>query len=196
MSNQSLHVSDGELIRRFNEGEETAFGTLVERYAGKAYQIAYGVLGNRQDAEEVSQDVFVRIHKALRNFRGDSEFSTWMYRITVNLARNKYRWNRSRGGDRNLSMDATVAGQDGSEMYRTLPAPERSPDAEAAANEFETEVMTQLETLPDLYREPLVLRNLDDMSYEQIALLLGCRLGTIKSRIARARDELRKRLRV
>jgi RNA polymerase sigma-70 factor (ECF subfamily) len=81
-------------------------------------------------------------------------------------------------------------------MYRTLPAPERSPDAEAAANEFETEVMTQLETLPDLYREPLVLRNLDDMSYEQIALLLGCRLGTIKSRIARARDELRKRLRV
>ncbi|OGV72085.1 MAG: hypothetical protein A3K19_08180 [Lentisphaerae bacterium RIFOXYB12_FULL_65_16] len=191
-----MNMSDGELIRRFKEGEPWAFEALVDKYAGKAFQIAYGVLGNRQDAEEVSQDVFIRIHKALPNFRGDSEFSTWMYRIAVNLARNKYRWNRSRGSEKNLSMDATLGDQDGSEMSRILASPEKAPDDAAANNEFEAEVMTQLQALPDLYREPLVLRNLDDMSYDRIATLLGCRLGTIKSRIARAREEMRKRLRV
>lgn len=167
---------------------------LVDRYAGRAYQIAYGVLGNREDAEEVAQDVFVRVHRALQRFRGDSEFSTWMYRIAVNLARNKYRWNKSRGGNRAISIDAPIEGRDGETSGMDLPENRPGPDEETQLAEFQQNVTEELEKLPPLYREALVLRNIEQMSYEDIATLLGCKLGTIKSRIARAREELRKRL--
>ena len=100
MSNDISQASDAELIERFNRGEKEVFGILAERYSGRAYQIAYGVLGNREDAQEVAQDVFVRIYKALPRFRGDARFSTWMYRIAMNLARNKYRWNKTRGSQK------------------------------------------------------------------------------------------------
>lgn len=191
-------VTDATLIGRFNKGDSSAFDTLVERHSDKAFQIAYGVLGSREDAQEVSQDVFVRIHRALPKFRGDSEFTTWMYRITLNLARNKYRWNKSRGSQKNISMDAPIegAGDDGEGMAFTVPEPRPTPDDQASLKELEKNISAELEHLPGLYREALVLRNLDDMNYEQIATLLGCKLGTIKSRIARAREELRRRLNI
>ena len=87
---------DRRLVERFKAGDEEAFDALVDRHSARAYQIAYGVLGNREDAEEVAQDAFIRMHKALPSFRGESEFTTWMYRIVTNLARNKYRWNKTR----------------------------------------------------------------------------------------------------
>jgi RNA polymerase sigma-70 factor (ECF subfamily) len=187
--------SDAVLIERFKKGDRSAFQELVERYADKAYQIAFGVLGSREDAEEVSQDVFVRIHRALPKFRGDSEFTTWMYRITLNLARNKYRWNKSRGAQKNVSMDAPLEGsEEGEGLAMAVPETRLSPDDQVVIDELERNISRELETLPPLYREALVMRNLDDMNYEQIATLLGCKLGTIKSRIARARDELRRRL--
>ena len=89
MSKQADNLSDAEIIQRFKEGDTGVFEVLARRYSTRAYQIAYGVLGNRQDAEEVAQDVFVRIYRALPNFRGDAELSTWMYRIGMNLARNQ-----------------------------------------------------------------------------------------------------------
>ena len=194
MSKPKSGSSDRELLERCRAGEAAAFDVLVDRYAGRAYQIAYGVLGNREDAEEVAQDVFVRVHRALQRFRGDSEFSTWMYRIAVNLARNKYRWNKSRGGNRAISIDAPIEGRDGETSGMDLPENRPGPDEETQLAEFQQNVTEELEKLPPLYREALVLRNIEQMSYEDIATLLGCKLGTIKSRIARAREELRKRL--
>ncbi len=152
------------------------------------------MLGNREDAEEVAQDVFVRIFRALPKFRGDSEFTTWMYRIALNLARNKYRWNKCRGIPRNVSIDAPIEGREDSEGGFDLPDNEKPPDETLFHQEFEKSVMQEVEKLPPIYRQALVLRNVENMSYEQIAQLLGCKLGTIKSRIARAREELRKRL--
>jgi len=192
----SDEISDADVIDRFKNGDRQAFDILVDRYAGKAFQVAYGVLGNREDAEEVAQDAFLRIHRALPNFRGDSEFTTWMYRIALNLARNKYRWNKSRGSQKNISMDAPIenADNDGGGVVFEVPTTKPQPDQQVAFDELENNISTELEKLPDLYREALVMRNLDDMNYEQIATLLGCKLGTIKSRIARARDELRRRL--
>ena len=108
MSNTNSEPNDAQFIERFLDGDGKAFDALVDRYSGRTYQIAYGVLGNREDAEEVVQDVFVRIHKALGKFRGDAEFSTWIYRIAINLARNKYRWNKCRGAFKKLSLDAPV----------------------------------------------------------------------------------------
>jgi len=196
MSKSPPAISDRELIDRFNAGDRAAFDVLVERYAGRAYQIAYGVLGNREDAEEVAQDVFVRVLKALPRFRGDSEFTTWMYRIAMNLARNKYRWNKSRGGQKSVSIDAPPEGRDEADNGIDLPENRMAPGEQVAMEELERNVADELTQLPPLYREALVLRNVEELSYEDIAVLLGCKLGTIKSRIARAREELRKRLNV
>ncbi|MBT3376372.1 MAG: sigma-70 family RNA polymerase sigma factor [Lentisphaerae bacterium] len=196
MSNSTLELPDRELIERFNSGEQEAFDILVQKHSGRAYQIAYGVLGKREDAEEVAQDVFVRVYRALPRFRGDSEFTTWMYRIAVNLARNKYRWNKSRGGQRTFSIDAPIEGlKDTNAAGIDLPAESLTPDEQISLDEFQQNISVELQQLPPLYREALVLRNVEHMSYEDIASVLGCKLGTIKSRIARAREELRKRLR-
>jgi RNA polymerase sigma-70 factor (ECF subfamily) len=197
MSNEPTSNEDRELIEKFKSGSEWAFDRLVSKYSGRAYQIAYGVLGNREDAEEVAQDVFVRIHRALGKFRGDSEFTTWMYRIAMNLARNKYRWNKSRGSQRNLSIDAPLNGSDDSEAKKIDVVEDGlSPDEQTSLDEFEQRAMEELENLPELYRQALMLRNVEELSYEEIADLLDCKLGTIKSRIARAREELRKRLKI
>ncbi len=197
MSNDKDKLSDSDIVERFKRGEESVFELIVRRYAGKAYQIAYGILGNKEDAEEVAQDGFVRIHRALPKFRGDSEFTTWMYRIVVNLARNKYRWNKSRGGQTNISMQATPTGDESSpSLEMKLSDEAMPPDEQAELSELENTVYSEMGKLPDLYREALVLRNIEQLSYEEIARILDCKLGTIKSRIARAREELRKRLEV
>lgn len=197
-NNEGDKSRDSELVRRFQAGDSSAFDALVDKYSGKAFQIAYGVLGSRQDAEEVSQDVFLRIHRALPSFRGDSEFTTWMYRITINLARNKYRWNKSRGSQKNVSMDAPSETGDGNSegVAFEVADPEMPPDERVGMDEVERNIATEMERLPALYREALVMRNLENMDYVQIASLLGCKLGTIKSRIARAREELRRRLKL
>ena len=195
MSNQASSAEDRLLIDKFKGGDHGAFDRLVDKYSGRAYQIAYGILGNRQDAEEVAQDVFVRIHRALPRFRGDSEFTTWMYRIAMNLARNKYRWNKSRGSQRNISIDAPLDGSDDPDAKRIDVVEGRlAPDEKVSLDELEQRALTELDGLPELYRQALMLRNVDELSYEDIADLLGCKLRTIKSRIARAREELRKRL--
>jgi RNA polymerase sigma-70 factor (ECF subfamily) len=113
----------------------------------------------------------------------------------MNLARNKYRWNKSRGSQRSVSIDAPLDGTDDPDAKRLDVVEARlSPDEKADLDEIEVRAMKELENLPELYRQALMLRNIDELSYEDIADLLGCKLGTIKSRIARARDELRKRL--
>ena len=186
--------SDRELIVQIAGGDTGAFEVLMDRYANKAYQIAYGVLGHRDDAEEVTQDAFVRIFRALPQFRGDSEFSTWMYRIVVNQARNRYRWNRRRGTHMQLSINQPQ-GEDGTgSLTYDLPDQEKTPDKELIYREWHSEIAREVENLPDVNREALILRNVKNMSYEQIAEVLGCRVGTVKSRIARAREELRKRM--
>ena len=188
--------TDKELIKSFKKGDLSAFDILVDRYSTKAFQIAYGVLANREDSEEVAQDVFVRVFRALPKFRGESEFTTWMYRIVMNLARNKYRWNKTRGSQRNFSIDAPLEGREGAVNGFELPELRMGPDENVSIKEFEAKVAEELKELPPLYREALVLRNVDEMSYEEIASLLNCKLGTIKSRIARAREELRRRLKL
>ena len=188
---------DRALVERFKNGDESAFEVLVGKYSGRAYQIAYGVLGSREDAEEVAQDVFIRIHRALARFRGEAEFTTWMYRITMNLAKNKYRWNKIRGSKVNISIDAPLEGtgdSSGEERKIDLPDGRMAPDEKSVFTELEQNVRDELDTLPDIYREALVMRNVEEMSYEDIASTLDCKLGTIKSRIARGREELRKRL--
>lgn len=186
--------SDRELIRRIKSGDMGAWEELMRRHSSKAYYIAYGVLGQKDDADEVTQDAFVRIYRALDKFRGDSEFSTWMYRIVVNQARNRYRWNKRRGAHLNVSINQQIELDDSSSVSLDLPDHRKRPDEEAELKEWQQEIDREMRNLPAVNREALILRNVQNLSYEQIAELLDCKIGTVKSRIARAREELRKRL--
>lgn len=194
MSKYYTHT-DGELIELFLQGEQAAFAELVERHSGRAYQIAFGILNNKEDAEEVAQDAFLRIYKALPKFRGDSEFTTWMYRIVINLSRNKYRWNKVRGGDKSWSIDVPIENAKGDGYLNVeLPDDRMDPSEQLVYSELKNKLMDAMEALPEAYREAVVLRNVKGLSYDEIAELLNCKVGTIKSRIARGREEIRKQL--
>lgn len=186
-----------ELIARFKEGHKEAFDEMVLLYSTRLYRVAFGLLGNHHDAEEVVQDVFVRAYKALPDFRGDASLKTWLHRITVNLARNKFHWNRRRGDGVNISLSESTpsAPDDGAEqLVVELPDMHLGPDRQLEKEELELNVIAGIRRLPEKLREAMVLRHFEDMSYESIAELLECKVGTVKSRLARAREMLRQTL--
>ena len=187
---------DLELISEFKAGRKEVFDELMDIYASKLFQTAYGLLGSRQDAEEVVQDAFVRAYKALSDFRCDASFETWMHRIVVNLSRNKYHWNRRRGEGLNTSISDSTrmnALSESSLTTQDIPLPDNTygPDKIMETSEFEGNVLLGLESLPDTLREAMILRHVDDLPYEKIAELLDCKVGTVKSRLARGRELLR-----
>ncbi len=197
MANEA--IQDRELVRRFQEQRDIgAFDELVRRHSRQAYQLAYGTLLNREDAEEVVQDAFLRIYRSLDRFRNDAEFSTWMYRIVVNLCHNKFRWNRVRGAGRTFSLDETpedaAATRDSDRPRIELQQRELPPDKAAEFNELQEQLTQANRELPEAYRTTLLMRNVQEMDYEQIAAALGLPVGTVKSRINRAREQLRERL--
>ena len=178
---ESTVVSDRELVARCQDGNAAAFDELVRRHQGRALNVAWQLLRNREDATEVAQDAFVRIYRTLAGFRGECEFTTWLHQIVVNLAHNKHRWWRRRGRLETETFDGD----------RQFAAPTVPPDMAAAQYEFARTLSARIAKLPAPYREVLVLRNVEDLSYEEIAVVLKCEVGTVKSRIARAREALR-----
>ena len=174
-------VSDRDLIERCQAGHDVAFEELVRRHQARAVNVAWRLLGNREDAIEVAQDAFVRIYRKLDGFRGECEFTTWLHQIVVNLAHNKHRWWHRRG----RSQSEPLTGG------RQIAALTDAPDTVAVQNEYGRKLSARMAALPADYRTVLVLRNVEDLSYDEIAAVLQCSLGTVKSRIARARDALR-----
>jgi len=185
---------DRSLVARFKKGDETAFDEMVTRYWDRIYAMVLQLLRNTQDAEEVTQDAFIRAHRGLDKFRGDSSFSTWLYQIATNLARNRYWywWRRKR--DRSISFDQPVNGESETTLAELFPSEVETPEDVAVTNEFQDRVAEAMELLNAKHREVLVLRNVRNLSYEEIADKLGISIGTVKSRIARARESLREKL--
>lgn len=183
-------ASDQELLERCRAGDEEAFDDLVSRHQQRALHVAFQVLHNYEDAAEVAQDAFVRIYRSAGDFRGDCEFTTWLHQIVINLARNKHRWWKRRGRHASVSLDEPVATVDG-EAPKQMAANTDAPDVQTVKAEFVELLGRRMDELPRKFREVLVLRNVEDLSYEQIARVLDCSVGTVKSRIARAREALR-----
>jgi RNA polymerase sigma-70 factor, ECF subfamily len=195
MSAKAQEVAlDRLLVDRFKGGDATAFDQLVSRYWERIYGMVNQLLRNPQDAEEVTQDAFIRAHRGLDNFRGDSAFSTWLYQIATNLARNRYWywWRRKR--DQSLSLDAPLGADNESTIADLIPAEQETPEDATVTQEFVNRVAECMEMLNEKHREILVLRNVRNLSYEEIAEILGISVGTVKSRIARARESLREKL--
>lgn len=195
MSSKANEVAlDRLLVDRFKNGDQSAFDEMVTRYWDRIYSMVNQLLRNSQDAEEVTQDAFIRAHRGLVNFRGDSAFSTWLYQIATNLARNRYWywWRRKR--DQSVSIDAPLSADNSTTLADLIPAEVETPDDITVTQEFIARIGQGMERLSPKHREILILRNIKNLSYEEIAVILGISVGTVKSRIARARESLRAKL--
>ncbi len=182
---------DALLVKRFNAGDDRAFVEIMERYREKMFAIAFAHLRNRTDAEEIAQDTFIRAHRALGRFRGDSSLATWLHRITVNLARNRYWYFFRRRRHSTLSLDCTLGAENDGTFAELIAADTPNPAQENVRAEFSDLVASCMERLDASHREILTLRNVLNRSYSEIAVALNLNVGTVKSRIARARHNLR-----
>ena len=195
MSTKAQEVAfDRLLVDRFKSGDQSAFNEMVSRYWDRIYGMVNQLLRNPQDAEEVTQDAFIRAHRGLVNFRGDSAFSTWLYQIATNLARNRYWywWRRKR--DKSVSFDAPLSADNSTTLAEVLPAELETPEDATVTQELINGIAAGMEKLTAKHREILILRNVKNLSYEEIAAILSISVGTVKSRIARARESLRAKL--
>lgn len=187
----SDNAVDTALVQRFTRGDESAFTELVHRYRGRIYGLTLNLLHNAADAEEITQDTFIRAYRGLTRFRGDSSLSTWLYRIALNLARNRYWYFFRRRRQHWLSLDRPLNDESEATFADLVAASDHDPAQETVTGEFTTLISTCMERLDTKHREILIMRNVLDLSYEEIARALGINVGTVKSRIARAREYLR-----
>ena len=195
MSTKAQEVAiDRLLVDRFKQGDPSAFDEMVSRYWDRIYAMVNQLLRNSQDAEEVTQDAFIRAHRGLVKFRGESAVSPWLYQIATNLARNRYWswWRRKR--DHTVSFDQPVSADNETTLAELIPAELETPGDATVTQEFVSRIAESMEKLSPKHREILILRNVKNLSYEEIAEILGISVGTVKSRIARARESLRARL--
>jgi len=185
---------DRVLIDRFKGGDASAFDEMVSRYWSRIYSMVNQLLRNPQDAEEVTQDAFIRAHRGLGSFRGESAFSTWLYQIATNLARNRYWywWRRKR--DQSVSLDMPMGPENDTTLADIIPSEVETPDDITVTQEFVSRIAYGMERLNPKHREILILRNVKNLSYDEIAEILHISVGTVKSRIARARESLRSKL--
>ncbi|MBE7539869.1 MAG: sigma-70 family RNA polymerase sigma factor [Opitutaceae bacterium] len=183
---------DAALVKRFTTGDETAFTEIMNRYYGRIMGLALNLLRNRADAEEIAQDTFLRVHRGLANFRGDSSLATWLYRIALNLARNRYWYFFRRRRQDSISIDRPFGEETGATLGDFIAADRGDPAQETVTNEFADLIASCMEKLDARQREILTMRNTLHLPYEDIARTLGINVGTVKSRIARARENLRK----
>lgn len=182
---------DVELVRRFNAGDDDAFAEIVRRHRARMFSIAFSFLRNHADAEEVAQDTFIRAHRSLAGFRGDSSLSTWLHRITINLAHNRYWYFFRRHRHETQSLDRPLHENTRATFTDLVAATEPNPAREMANREFSEMVAVCMTKLPAPQHEILTRRDMLHHPYKDIAQELGLNLGTVKSRIARARENLR-----
>jgi RNA polymerase sigma-70 factor, ECF subfamily len=182
--------SEAALIQRCASGDEMAFAELVADHQRMVVQLAMNLLGDRDEALDLSQEVFLRVFRTIARFRGQSTLRTWIYRIAVNQARNRHRFWRRRHRADQVSLDAHVATHGD---FRS--DAEAAPDRVLAQKELAARLEHALEALPFDQRTAIVLREVDGLSYDEIAYSLGVAIGTVKSRLTRARQTLRSELR-
>jgi len=181
---------EGALIQRCAAGDERAYAELVTEHQRMVLQLAMNLLGDRDEALDLSQEVFLRIFRTIHRFRGQSSLRTWIYRIAVNLARNRHRFWRRRHRDDQVSLDQHIAAH-GDLRSAGAATPERV----LVQKELAERMQQALDRLPFDQRSAIVLREIDGLTYEEIAFSLGVAVGTVKSRLTRARQTLRLELR-
>jgi RNA polymerase sigma-70 factor (ECF subfamily) len=182
---------EAALIQRCAARDEEACTELVSEHQRMVYQLSLNLLGDHNEALDLSQEVFLRVFRTIHSFRGQSALRTWIYRIVVNQARNRQRWWRRRFRSQQVSLDDHIR------SHGDLPEQGNggSPDRVLNRKELAEQIRNALDSLPFDQRTALVLREIDGLSYEEIGFSLGIAVGTVKSRLARAREAVRAELR-
>jgi RNA polymerase sigma-70 factor, ECF subfamily len=184
---------DPVFIEKLKAGDTAAYEALVDLYSGDIYALLYRLTENAEEARDLTQDTFLRVLRSIKGFRGQSELKTWLYRIAINESRNRFRWWKRRRRDVTISLDATIGDSD-TAIHETLSDGSESPEDAALSHEREYALQAAIIEIPEAYREAIVLCDIEGMSYEETAAALGVGIGTVKSRISRGREELRRRL--
>ncbi len=176
-------------IKQVLKGDQNAYADIVNLYQHKLYQICYRMLGNKQEAEDIAQEAFVRAYINLHSYDQKRKFSTWIYRIATNLCIDRIRKKKP-----DYYLDAEVAGTDGLDMYSQIAADEQLPEEAVEQMELQDRIQYEISRLPDKYRSVIVLKYIEELSLQEISDILDMPLGTVKTRIHRGREALRKQL--
>ncbi|MBV6476059.1 MAG: RNA polymerase sigma factor RpoE [Rhodocyclaceae bacterium] len=182
---------DQQLVARAQHGDQQAFGLLVSKYQRKLARLLSRLIRDPAEVEDVAQETFIKAYRALGNFRGDSAFYTWLYRIGINTAKN-YLVSQGRRAPTSTDFDSEEAeGFDDGDLLRDINTPERM----LFSKEIGETVNAAMEALPEDLRTAITLREIEGMSYEDIAKMMDCPIGTVRSRIFRAREAVAEKLR-
>jgi RNA polymerase sigma-70 factor, ECF subfamily len=184
-------VSDLSLVRRVQRGEKGAFDALVLKYQHKVVKLVMRYVRNPAEAEDIAQEAFIKAYRALPQFRGDSAFYTWLYRIAINTAKNAV-VSRDRSP---IEYDLDAQNSDDSYDMQSRLKDSETPEGLVLTDEIRSTVNSAIDALPEDLRTAIVLRELEGLSYEEIAASMGCPVGTVRSRIFRAREAIDRRLR-
>ena len=191
-------TQESAVIAELKAGSEEAYSWLIREFHQPIYSVIYRIVNDPSDAADTTQDVFLKVFRGMKHFHGESSLKTWIYRIALHEAANRRRW-WFRHKAQETSIDSTPAGESEFSGYSgysedRLVDPGESPFEKFAHTEVQAAVDQALQQVPEPYRTALILRDLEDLSYEDIAEVLAISLGTVKSRITRGRDALRKKL--
>ena len=185
---------EAQFIERLKRGDAAAFEILVNERSGEIYGLLYRLTESTEEARDLTQETFLRAFQSISHFRGESDLRTWIYRIAINQARNRWRWWRRRRREATVSIDAP-SGNGQTSLLGTLKSDtDRNPEQDTLAHERERALRRALGSLKRVYREAVVLRDIEGLAYEEIAVALDISVGTVKSRLARGRQELRRKL--
>jgi len=183
-----MYIPEKDLIEKAQKMDVQAFEQLVEKYQKKVFNIAFSMLNNMDDASDISQEVFIKAFKSIKHFKQNSSFSTWLYRITVNTCLDELRKRKNKSNV--FSIDQVIHLESG-EVTRQLEDDRPTPDSMVENNELRALVRDSISQLSDELKEVIILRDINGLSYDDIADMLDCPLGTVKSRINRARNALK-----
>lgn len=183
--------TDGELLRRVRAGDKRGFDALVRKYQHRILHVINQYVSNPAAAQDVAQEAFIRAYRGLGSFRGESGFYTWLYRIAVNTAKNHLVSEARKNPHGMLDVEdaETIYGESDLKDYGT-------PERVLLSEELRKQVLRAIDALPEELKESIVLREIEGMSYEEIAVVMECPVGTVRSRISRAREAIDRRLRV
>jgi RNA polymerase sigma-70 factor (ECF subfamily) len=191
----SSHESniETEFLEKLKAGEAAAFDTLINRYSPDIFALLLRLTEDTEEARDLTQETFLRALKAVKNFRGDADLKTWLYRIAINESRNRFRWWKRRNRNLTVSLDSENSFNETSPAER-IAGNSENPETETLRRERQTALRKALQKLSANFREAIILRDIEGLSYEEIATALETNVGTVKSRISRGREELRKML--
>ena len=188
-----LTYSDEQLVEKFKAGDRDSFRILVERYKSRVYNIIYGIMGSRDEAEDLSQEVFLNVYRFLHRFKEKSKFYTWLYRIAVNICLSAQ---KKKNKSSNVLSLTELSETDNTSGKMELADQSFSSQKKLEDMELARKIKSAINSLSEVLKATFALREFEDLSYQELAKIFQCSKGTIKSRLSRAREELRQKLKL